>query len=96
MLQLPQRTTVWACEKTVVMLKQPGHFTSYEGLAGRVLDGGWVANHEKGVWSLDEFLELVFACFGRGSGIQEILSENLRISRAMDSSQQLGGGGCVP
>ena len=36
-----------------------------------------MANHEKGVWCLDEFLELVFACFGRGSGIQEILSENL-------------------
>lgn len=24
----PQRTTVWACEKTVVMLKHPGHLTS--------------------------------------------------------------------
>lgn len=26
--QPPQITTVWACEKTVVMVKQPGHFTS--------------------------------------------------------------------
>lgn len=23
-----QMTTVWACEKTVVIVKQPGHFTS--------------------------------------------------------------------
>lgn len=23
-----QMTTVWACEKTVVMVKQPGHLTS--------------------------------------------------------------------
>ena len=28
-LQLPHRTTVWACEKTVVILKHPGHLTSY-------------------------------------------------------------------
>ncbi len=27
-LQPPQMTTVWACEKTVVMVKQPGHLTS--------------------------------------------------------------------
>jgi len=26
--QPPQMTTVWACEKTVVMVKQPGHLTS--------------------------------------------------------------------
>ena len=26
--QPPQITTVWACEKTVVMVKQPGHLTS--------------------------------------------------------------------
>ncbi|KAL7340129.1 hypothetical protein BJY59DRAFT_760462 [Rhodotorula toruloides] len=29
-LHEPQRTTVWACEKTVVMLKQPGHYASNE------------------------------------------------------------------
>jgi len=28
-------TTVWACEKTVVMLKQPGHLTSMKN------DRGW-------------------------------------------------------
>ena len=27
-LHPPQMTTVWACEKTVVMVKQPGHLTS--------------------------------------------------------------------
>ena len=26
--QPAQTTTVWACEKTVVMVKQPGHLTS--------------------------------------------------------------------
>ena len=26
--QPPQMTTVWACEKTVVIVKQPGHLTS--------------------------------------------------------------------
>lgn len=32
--QEPQMTTVWACEKTVVMLKQPGHFTSIKNERG--------------------------------------------------------------
>ena len=32
--QDPQMTTVWACEKTVVMLKQPGHFTSMKNERG--------------------------------------------------------------
>src|SRR5207253_1539891 len=27
-------TTVWACEKTVVMVKQPGHLTSMKKLRG--------------------------------------------------------------
>ena len=31
----PQMTTVWACEKTVVMLKHPGHFTSCRMLERR-------------------------------------------------------------
>jgi hypothetical protein len=30
----PQMTTVWAWEKTVVMLKQPGHFTSMKNERG--------------------------------------------------------------
>src|SRR3954470_1821719 len=29
-----QMTTVWACEKTVVMVKQPGHLTSMKKLRG--------------------------------------------------------------
>lgn len=35
-----QMTTVWACEKTVVMVKQPGHLTSMKkerGAGTRVL-----------------------------------------------------------
>lgn len=32
--QLPQRTTDWACEKTVVMAKQPGHLTSMKNEFG--------------------------------------------------------------
>ena len=37
-------TTVWACEKTVVMLKQPGHLTSMkkERGAGTSICGGGV------------------------------------------------------
>ena len=37
-----QTTTVWACEKTVVMLKQPGHLTSMKkerGVGTRVYSG---------------------------------------------------------
>lgn len=30
----PQTTTVWACEKTVVMAKQPGHLTSMKNELG--------------------------------------------------------------
>lgn len=42
--QPPQMTTVWACEKTVVMLKQPGHLTSMkkERGAGTSICGGEV------------------------------------------------------
>ena len=29
-----QMTTVWACEKTVVMVKQPGHLTSMKNERG--------------------------------------------------------------
>lgn len=32
--QEPQMTTVWACEKTVVMLKHPGHLTSMKNERG--------------------------------------------------------------
>jgi hypothetical protein len=32
--QPAQMTTVWACEKTVVMVKQPGHFTSMKNDRG--------------------------------------------------------------
>lgn len=32
--QEPQTTTVWACEKTVVMAKQPGHLTSMKNELG--------------------------------------------------------------
>lgn len=38
-----QTTTVWACEKTVVMVKQPGHLTSMKkerGPGTRVLGAG--------------------------------------------------------
>ena len=31
----PHRTTVWACEKTVVMLKQPGHCARERGRRGQ-------------------------------------------------------------
>ena len=40
--QPAQTTTVWACEKTVVMLKQPGHLTSMKkerGVGTRVYSG---------------------------------------------------------
>ena len=48
--QPPQMTTVWACEKTVVIVKQPGHLTSMKkerGTGTRVwvlagLAGGFV------------------------------------------------------
>ena len=43
-LQPPQMTTVWACEKTVVMVKQPGHLTSMKkerGAGTRVWFRGW-------------------------------------------------------
>jgi hypothetical protein len=56
-----QMTTVWACEKTVVMVKQPGHLTSMKKERG----GG-----HKG-------LELVLLGLSGWRRVQEINGENL-------------------
>lgn len=51
-MQLPQRTTDWACEKTVVMAKQPGHLTSMK--------------NELGFWTRRFSLWHCFCCSGEG------------------------------
>lgn len=76
-------TTVWACEKTVVMVKQPGHLTSMKkdrGAGTRVcecgaLDGAVAARSCRWAWA--SYLELVLLGLGGRRRIQEINGENL-------------------
>lgn len=73
-----QTTTVWACEKTVVMVKQPGHLTSMKkerGPGTRVLQ--WVSLRPACEGLENANLELVLAGLGRGSRVEEINGENL-------------------
>lgn len=72
-LQLPHNTTVCAWEKTVVMLKQPGHFTSW--WVNSVLLG--CVYHEVRVWALDKSFKFMFPCLRGRRRIEEILHKNL-------------------
>ena len=52
--QPAQMTTVWACEKTVVIVKQPGHLTSMKNDLGpgtRVCVGILWLDSEVAVWA---------------------------------------------
>lgn len=77
-------TTVWACEKTVVMLKQPGHFTSMKkerGAGTRVYE---LENTRQMLKYNNKdgrvYLELVLAGLRGGGGVEKIFSENLAAS----------------
>ena len=81
--QPPQMTTVWACEKTVVMLKQPGHLTSMkkERGAGTSICGGEV----RLAWQLGTSLEdgrkevaYMLNIHGRKAGCLEICGGQAR------------------
>jgi len=72
-------TTVCAWEKTVVMVKQPGHLTSMKKDRGAGTS----------IWSVlvspvgaprasDTNLELVLLCLRSGAGVEKINGENLR------------------
>lgn len=77
-------TTVWACEKTVVMLKQPGHFTSMKkerGAGTRVYELENTRQMlEYGNKDGRVYLELVLAGLRGGGGVEKIFSENLAAS----------------
>lgn len=79
-------TTVWAWEKTVVMVKQPGHLTSMKkdrGAGTRFYDSlvrlipfvtkHWYSNHSMS----DAYLELVLAGLSGWAWVEEINCENL-------------------
>ena len=84
-MQPEQRTTVWAWEKTVVILKQPGPVQlEDEGererrASERVCAAGGVGKkrtldvHEEGARALDERLELVLAGLLGGGRVQQIV-----------------------
>jgi hypothetical protein len=81
-------TTVWACEKTVVMVKQPGHLTSmkkergagtrvYFDLVSRVLlEGDGYIGGRISYFEM-AYLELVLLGFSGRRRVQEINGENL-------------------
>jgi hypothetical protein len=77
----PQRTTVCAWEKTVVMVKQPAANGWSEMHRNREeLEGGRTGAfdiHEVGVGGLYEALELVLALFKLGGGVEEVDGESL-------------------
>ena len=82
-----QMTTVWACEKTVVMVKQPGHLTSMKkdlGAGTRVCElkaSAKLAHRRDGIPAGRDrdttYLELVLAGLGSRAGVEEINGENL-------------------
>jgi len=67
-------TTVWACEKTVVMLKQPGHFTSMKKERGAGTRVYRCVVREAETLETVDYLELVLSGFSGGSGVKEIFS----------------------
>lgn len=85
MEQDPQRTTVWACEKTVVMLKHPTQSTSNELQSTRAGDAarrtGTLDIHEVRVGRLHQPLELVGLFGGGGRGVEEVNGERLQRER---------------
>jgi hypothetical protein len=75
-----QMTTVWACEKTVVMVKQPGHLTSMKkerGAGTRVYISSAPSTDRRVCWCISAYLELVLAGLGNRAGVQQINGENL-------------------
>jgi hypothetical protein len=79
--QEPQMTTVWACEKTVVILKHPGHLTSIKkerGAGTRVYRRLAISIEPGAEISPRTYLELVLASLSDRSGVEEIFSENLQ------------------
>lgn len=75
-------TTVWACEKTVVIVKQPGHLTSIKndrGVGTRVCGGDlWLVVESGGAYAEGlVYLELVLARLGLRCWIEEIDGESL-------------------
>ena len=80
-MHAPHITTVWACEKTVVMVKQPGHFTSMKkerGPGTRVWRevSDYAGTYVVG-WRADTYLELVFAGLSLRARVEEIDCEDL-------------------
>ncbi len=82
-----QITTVWAWEKTVVMVKQPGHLTSMKkdrGAGTRVCQDGVRIEPLRDIRFLPariSYLELVLARLGGGVGVEKINGENLERSK---------------
>ena len=75
-----QMTTVWACEKTVVMTRQPGHLTSMKndrGAGTRVCSELVCCRDDLKELVDDPYLELVLLGFSSRSRVQEINSQNL-------------------
>lgn len=78
-----QMTTVWACENTVVMVKQPGHLTSMKkdrGLGTRVYPRLLVSSPKDipvVLGFVASYLELVLLGFGSRAGVEQINGENL-------------------
>jgi len=82
--QPAQMTTVCACEKTVVMVKQPGHLTSIKkdrGAGTRFCKGAKVNICNPKYVALEmmcnSYLELVLASLSGRSWVEEINRENL-------------------
>lgn len=79
-----QITTVWAWEKTVVMVKQPGHLTSMKkdrGLGTRVYPKQlvYLCQNISGCdfSSGSSYLQLVLLSLGSRAGVEKINGENL-------------------
>ena len=74
-----QMTTVWAWEKTVVMVKQPGHLTSMKnerGAGTRVYSRS--VRGQRPNAKATTYLQLVLAGLRGGVGVEKINGENLK------------------
>lgn len=77
-----QMTTVWACEKTVVIVKQPGHLTSMKkerGPGTRVCGARLVSipGCESPGSEVETYLELVLLGLSSRAGVEKVNGENL-------------------
>lgn len=94
--QPAQTTTVWACEKTVVMVKQPGHLTSMKKERG---PGTSIWVKSDGVCVIDSesrctHLQLVLAGLGLRGGVEEIDCENLQGTLSVQLFAPISRFGC--